>query len=286
MRMMSFVAIALTMLLTGCAGGIPLEVIPSIAADANAMRGDQVKVSVKAGGESDQAIKVLKQAKRVEFLVADNVSMYVARVFERNGVAVKSRRLSSDGSTTVMLESEVADMFKESCASGRADVVVMLRLDDQKTSHMAMDMVTGRSSIQDIWRMGVMDCSTKSKSSIAGTTEYDVGGFSNEIEKMEQYSGEGIGNRILEAAGIKTIANQGKVTDASAATDSSRTQYSPKVVTIKDAQERLNAIGYNVGKADGVVGKKTKEQIRAFQKSKGLKQTGTLDAETMSALNN
>lgn len=55
----------------------------------------------------------------------------------------------------------------------------------------------------------------------------------------------------------------------------------PSILT---AQEHLVALGYNqVGKPDGFVGKATSAAVVAFQKDKGLPETGALDA-TMIAL--
>lgn len=52
----------------------------------------------------------------------------------------------------------------------------------------------------------------------------------------------------------------------------------------REAQERLNALGYNVGTPDGSIGPRTAAAIRSFQSSKGLKVTGQLDAATLDAL--
>ncbi|WP_404301084.1 peptidoglycan-binding protein [Alicycliphilus denitrificans] len=52
----------------------------------------------------------------------------------------------------------------------------------------------------------------------------------------------------------------------------------------REAQERLNALGYNVGTPDGSIGPRTVAAIRSFQSSKGLKVTGQLDAATLDAL--
>ena len=52
----------------------------------------------------------------------------------------------------------------------------------------------------------------------------------------------------------------------------------------REAQERLNALGYNVGTPDGSIGPRTAAAIRSFQSSKGLKVTGQLDTATLDAL--
>lgn len=50
------------------------------------------------------------------------------------------------------------------------------------------------------------------------------------------------------------------------------------------AQARLNALGFQVGPADGNFGNRTRQAIRQFQQSRGLKVSGELDATTLSAL--
>jgi peptidoglycan hydrolase-like protein with peptidoglycan-binding domain len=57
------------------------------------------------------------------------------------------------------------------------------------------------------------------------------------------------------------------------------------VVTLRDAQERLNAMGINVGTPDGKAGPRTRAGLRKFQKDHGLYQSGTLDQPTKNALN-
>ena len=53
---------------------------------------------------------------------------------------------------------------------------------------------------------------------------------------------------------------------------------------VKQAQEQLKAAGYDAGKADGVIGKKTRAAVKAFQTAKGLKVNGRLDTATRTAL--
>ncbi len=55
-------------------------------------------------------------------------------------------------------------------------------------------------------------------------------------------------------------------------------------LTAAQAQARLNMLGFPVGRPDGNFGKKSVAQLKAFQASKGLAQTGQLDADTTAAL--
>jgi peptidoglycan hydrolase-like protein with peptidoglycan-binding domain len=53
---------------------------------------------------------------------------------------------------------------------------------------------------------------------------------------------------------------------------------------IRQAQEKLNAKGYNAGPVDGVWGPKTRAALENFQKAKDITQTGVIDQKTMAAL--
>jgi peptidoglycan hydrolase-like protein with peptidoglycan-binding domain len=53
---------------------------------------------------------------------------------------------------------------------------------------------------------------------------------------------------------------------------------------VKAAQEALKDKGMDPGSADGVMGPKTRQALREFQKKEGLKESGQLDAETMDKL--
>ncbi len=51
-----------------------------------------------------------------------------------------------------------------------------------------------------------------------------------------------------------------------------------------EAQDRLNALGYNVGTPDGKLGPRSVAAIRSFQKDRGLPVSGQLDTATRDAL--
>ena len=59
-----------------------------------------------------------------------------------------------------------------------------------------------------------------------------------------------------------------------------------KLITVKSAQEILQKMGYDVGTADGIFGKRTENAIKAFQKVNKLNQSGKLDEVTSAALLN
>jgi peptidoglycan hydrolase-like protein with peptidoglycan-binding domain len=53
---------------------------------------------------------------------------------------------------------------------------------------------------------------------------------------------------------------------------------------VKAVQEALKEKGVDPGPADGVMGPKTRQALREYQKKEGLKASGTLDSETMAKL--
>lgn len=55
-------------------------------------------------------------------------------------------------------------------------------------------------------------------------------------------------------------------------------------ISVRDAQAKLNELGYNAGTPDGAMGGKTAAALRAFQKDKGLPVSGRLDAVTATEL--
>jgi len=57
-----------------------------------------------------------------------------------------------------------------------------------------------------------------------------------------------------------------------------------KTLSMRDAQARLNELGYNVGTPDGNGGPKTAAALRAFQRDNGLQPSGRLDAATQDVL--
>src|SRR5690606_9760796 len=49
-------------------------------------------------------------------------------------------------------------------------------------------------------------------------------------------------------------------------------------------QKRLNELGYNCGKADGIFGANTESAVKKFQKAKGLSVDGIVGQKTIAAL--
>jgi hypothetical protein len=57
-------------------------------------------------------------------------------------------------------------------------------------------------------------------------------------------------------------------------------------MSLRAAQSRLDALGFDAGAADGQMGPHTRAALQAFQRARGLPPTGTLDARTVAVLEN
>ncbi len=57
-----------------------------------------------------------------------------------------------------------------------------------------------------------------------------------------------------------------------------------RLATVKAVQERLNALGYEAGEVDGILGGGTRAALRAFQADRDLVADGHLDGEVLEAL--
>ena len=55
---------------------------------------------------------------------------------------------------------------------------------------------------------------------------------------------------------------------------------------VKQVQQQLKTAGLYNGAIDGKIGPKTKQAVSEFQQQNGLTQTGTVDRQTMAAMNN
>jgi len=94
-----------------------------------------------------------------------------------------------------------------------------------------------------------------------------------------QGQGLGTGGKLgVDGASTNSSANTQPSSQSIAQSNSSGNQ------SILQMQQQLNALGYDAGTADGVMGQKTRNAISAFQEDNNLKATGRLDLPTKSAL--
>ena len=95
--------------------------------------------------------------------------------------------------------------------------------------------------------------------------------------------GTASGSAATTVAGATTTTRPGSgpTTTTTARPTLQQGSTGPDVVAL---QQRLNALGYNVGTPDGQFGAGTKAQVVAFQQAHGLTANGVVDAATWAAL--
>ena len=57
-------------------------------------------------------------------------------------------------------------------------------------------------------------------------------------------------------------------------------------MSVTEVQRTLNALGYNAGSVDGLMGSNTMRALKAFQRDQNLDPSGVIDADTTLALKN
>ncbi len=118
-----------------------------------------------------------------------------------------------------------------------------------------------------------------------------VGGYQNTAEGkviaaafMDAYNQMVVALRNYKAQSVQGqgLGGGGRLTvDGSAAPSQTRAGAS---MSMREAQDRLGSLGYNVGTPDGSAGPRTTRALREFQKDKGIPVTGRLDTATQDAL--
>ena len=113
-------------------------------------------------------------------------------------------------------------------------------------------------------------------------------------EQAGDESGQGSAQRAPGSSGKSGMGTQTKDTpsghemdkeqagDESGQGRANRAGMSDK--NMKKVQEALREKGHDPGTIDGVLGPRTQQALREFQKANGLKATGTIDGETAAAL--
>ena len=80
------------------------------------------------------------------------------------------------------------------------------------------------------------------------------------------------------------LGTGGKLSVDGAAAPASVANAATAPMNMKDAQTKLNSLGYDVGTPDGQLGAKSVASLRKFQKDRSIPQTGRLDDATQGEL--
>ena len=93
------------------------------------------------------------------------------------------------------------------------------------------------------------------------------------VRSLRNYTAQSMGDRGLGTGG--KLAVEGSTQQAG---------YSGGTISVRDAQAKLNALGFDAGTPDGKAGGKTANALREYQASRGIPVTGRLDAATQAEL--
>ena len=147
------------------------------------------------------------------------------------------------------------------------------------------------SGVSVVWSVGSAPWSQTTQGPGKGQTQTKDGkGEKSGAEKMEARDAQEPaqterkkGETEMEARGAQKPGRMEKSgAESTGAKESQGEKSAP--YDIKKAQEALKNKGHDPGSMDGVMGQQTRQAIRAFQKDNGLKESGTLDAETAEKL--
>ena len=109
--------------------------------------------------------------------------------------------------------------------------------------------------------------------------------YNNIVNAVKNYSPQSMGDRGMGTGGRLAVEGasqpQGAPLQASQPTS---TQSVNANLSLRDAQVKLNQLGYSVGTPDGQLGKNTVAQLRAFQRDRRVPISGQLDQSTMNEL--
>jgi curli biogenesis system outer membrane secretion channel CsgG len=100
------------------------------------------------------------------------------------------------------------------------------------------------------------------------------------VRSLRNYTPQTMGGQGLGTGGKLTVegAQQPAAGAPAGATPAART------MRLVDAQSKLASLGYDPGPADGAMGKRTVNALRAFQRDRNLSISGRLDAATIAEL--
>lgn len=105
--------------------------------------------------------------------------------------------------------------------------------------------------------------------------------FNQMVQSLRNYKAQTVRGQGLGGGGRLSVDGAAPPSQTSAP----RGAASPNVgISVRDAQAKLNELGYNAGAPDGAMGGKTTAALRSFQKDKGLPVSGRLDAATAAEL--
>lgn len=111
--------------------------------------------------------------------------------------------------------------------------------------------------------------------------------YNQMVQALRNYQAQSVPGQGLGTGGRLAVDGAPAPTAApvpSAAAVPASTASTPRQLSVREAQQRLGELGYDVGTPDGKIGPRTATAIRTFQRDNRLTETGRLDAATNDAL--
>ena len=172
------------------------------------------------------------------------------------------------------------------------EAAVMLTLVDNR-SGVQVAAAEGSSSNTD-FNLGAILVGTNGFGGAGGYTNTPQGkvvtaaftdSYNNIVNAVKNYSPQSMGDRGMGTGGRLAVEGGSQQQGASAqSSQASGPQGANANLSLRDAQVKLNQLGYNVGAPDGQLGKNTVAQLRVFQRDRRVSVTGQLDQATMNEL--
>jgi hypothetical protein len=106
-----------------------------------------------------------------------------------------------------------------------------------------------------------------------------VDAYNQMVQALRNYSAQSVKGQGLGGGG--RLGVDGAAAPSQTSAPGAKTNVR---LTMKQAQQRLNELGYDVGTPDGASGPRTQNALRSFQQDQGLSVTGRLDQATMRQL--
>jgi len=100
-------------------------------------------------------------------------------------------------------------------------------------------------------------------------------GYNNMVASLRNYRAQSVRGQGLGGGGRLAVDGGAAPTQTSAGGN---------LISLRNAQAKLNSLGYDAGTADGIMGRKTVDALRDFQRASNLPQTGRIDSATSQAL--
>lgn len=305
---LSSVALCLSAaVLSGC---VALALAPAavyVGGLVNGSRESAVNVTIDETTFSSEIRTLLANSKSLAISTSGRAGVKAADLFETRG----GYQVTIDRSTSQVGEltgSERRDTLRKLCSGSRADVAMLGRISKTESNNMWTSVMTGRAKIKTEWIEDLLDCRTNKAMSFGGTFEFDAGIYSPKSpSELEEIIGAEIGGKILDAIGRNKLGQIGQPTttepirnsspsnnenatrSAEGASTSAKSQpfagsQNVAAMSVAEVQKRLFELGYAVGTADGVMGKRTVDALKIFQRASDIPATGRIDVETTNKL--